>query len=414
MIYKLTYKEKTLKGKIRLSGSKSESNRILIINHLSGNSISTENLSDSEDTKTLQKLLFDFTFEKQFDVGHAGTCMRFLTSLFSITPGERILKGSDRMHERPIRELVDALRQLGAEIEYLEKDGFPPLKISGKKLEGNAVSIKGDVSSQYITSLMMIAPYLENGLQINISGELVSKPYVQMTASVMQYFGANVNVNDSEIKISKGEYLHKTYKVESDWSSASYWCEAASFCENVDLEIEGVKFDKSLQADSVIKSIFSELGIVTSQVENGIRLTSSGQSKTGIESYDFSDCPDIAQTLACTSIAFQNEFKLTGLKTLRIKETDRVEALFLELNKIGFHSVSTRDSLTLNSSELCEDDLLPVSTYHDHRMAMSFAMLVFYFGEIQIENPKVVSKSYPDFWNHLASVGVIIEEVGKQ
>lgn len=407
MIYKLTYPTKSLKGKIKLSGSKSESNRAMVINHLLGDFSLIQNLSDSDDTKTLKELLSRIDDTEEFDVGHAGTCMRFLTSIFSITEGERILKGSERMHQRPIHPLVDALRQIGAQIEYLGKEGFPPLKIKGTKLLSNSVSIKGNVSSQYISSLLMIAPCI-NGIELKIEGELVSKPYIDMTIKMMRACGAQIDFKGNLIKVS-GDYEKPYLLVESDWSSASYWYEAASFCDEVDLEIVGLKKEGSLQGDSAVQSLYENLGIVTESSNSGIRLSKINFDNTDLTEFDFTNCPDIAQTLSCTAIAFDYEFVLQGLMTLRIKETDRVEALKNELKKIGQKALESQNSLIIKADE---SNLKPsiISTYKDHRMAMAFAMLVFYFGEISIENPEVVSKSYSNFWKDLQMIGVEINQ----
>ena len=414
MIYKLSYPSKTLKGKITLSGSKSESNRVLVINYLSGNNLPVENLSDSEDTRTLQDLLSKIDSDKEFNVGHAGTCMRFLTSVFAITPGERILKGSDRMHERPIRVLVNALRELGADIEYLNEEGYPPIKVKGQSLSGEKVKLNGEISSQYISSLMMIAPYLKNGLEVEINGELVSRPYLEMTSCIIKEFGVVNQLSGSILKIESGDYLHRAYQIESDWSSASYWYEAAGFCDEVDLELDGLNYEGSLQADSVVKAVYSKLGVDTIKTENGVKLSKKKYHNSQLSEFDFTNCPDVAQTLACTSISFNSSFKLTGLKTLRIKETDRIDALENELNKIGNKTKSTIDSLVVTPSSQILDQIFEIDTYNDHRMAMSFAMLVFSHEKLCIKSPDVVVKSYSNFWLDLRSVGVKIEEIGSQ
>lgn len=407
MIYKLSYQNTSLSGKLRLSGSKSESNRALIINYLSGSGLGIQNLSTSDDTQTLVRILTEMNQKQELDVGHAGTAMRFLTALLSITPGERILKGSKRMHERPVKVLVEALRNLGADITYLGQEGYPPLKINGKSLKGGKINVRGDISSQYLSALMMIAPYLKGGLKINVKEDLVSRPYVDMTSAIMSHFGARLVVSNHEIVVEEWKYHTHPFTVESDWSSASYWYEAAAFCATVDLEIDGLKPSKSLQADAVLTNIYEQLGVQTSSTSSGIRLTKK-TAKMHFQEYNFSACPDIAQTLACTAVMLENEVLLTGLKTLKIKETDRIEALKIELEKLGVLSETGKDFICIKKSKnLCTGT---ISTYSDHRMAMAFAMLVFYMQEIAIEMPEVVSKSYPEFWQHLHNVGVDIEK----
>lgn len=410
MIYRLTYNEKRFNERIVLSGSKSESNRVLIIRFLSKGEFEISNLSDSDDTKVLEKCLSEIHLSNEFDVTHAGTAMRFLTTLFSITKGERILKGSQRMHERPIKLLVDALRELGAEITYLGKDGFPPLKIIGKEIEGGEISIRGDVSSQYLSALCMIAPYLKNGLTLNITSEFTSKPYLIMTLNMMRHFGANVNEVDNKIIIQKRNYSPKNYVVESDWSSASYWFEALAFCKNSSLELVGLKNENSLQPDSIVRELYEIFGVKTDSILNGIKLTSSELNTEDNYRIDFTNFPDIAQTLACSFVGFQKKTKLTGLHTLRIKETDRIDALKIELEKLGVKVKTTNETLELFDFNLTNETSC-TNTYNDHRMAMAFAPLVFVLKEIKIKNPEVVSKSYPQFWEHLKQLGVKIERI---
>ncbi len=384
------------------------------MNYLSGNTNQVKNISDSQDTKILQDLLSKAHKEAIFDVGHAGTCMRFLTALFSIIPGERILKGSDRMHQRPIGVLINALRELGAQIEYLEKEGYPPLKINGTHLKGGIVSLSGNISSQYLSALMLIAPYLENGLKIKIENELVSKPYVDMTIKIMQDFGVEVTFLDKTIQIKSGAYNQKEYQVESDWSSASYWYEAVTFCNDAEVEIQGLKYDDSLQADSIIRELFLDFNVETKKTLNGI-IVKKGTRKLTLEpTYNFLKCPDIAQTIACTSILNDSEIILTGLKTLRIKETDRILALVTELRKLGILIKEEDENIIVFKSKCISKNNVVIQTYNDHRMAMAFASMVFFLGEISIENPEVTIKSYPSFWKDLASVGVKIQKIEKQ
>jgi 3-phosphoshikimate 1-carboxyvinyltransferase len=409
MSYLLTYNSEPFHQRITLSGSKSESNRALIIRHLCGENFHIENLSNADDTRVLQDILANIHNETSFDVGHAGTAMRFLTALFSVTEGERILKGSERMHQRPIKLLVDALRSIGANISYLEKDGYPPLKIQGKPLQGGEISIRGDVSSQYLSALVMIAPYLENGLTLNIISEFTSKPYLQMTLNMMRYFGAEVEEQEQTIRVKKGNYFAKNYVVESDWSSASYWYGALAFAKNSTLELIGLKHENSMQPDAIVKELYEAFGVKTTPIKGGVQLSKYAVELPQKVTIDFSNFPDIAQTLACSFVGFQTRGVFTGLHTLRIKETDRIEALKNELQKVGATVSSTSDSLSITEFNKATHPA-EISTYDDHRMAMAFAIMVFVYGKIIIQNPEVVTKSYPNFWNDLKLLGVDILE----
>ncbi|MFP5470133.1 MAG: 3-phosphoshikimate 1-carboxyvinyltransferase [Bacteroidia bacterium] len=410
MIYRLTYNGQTYNERMVLSGSKSESNRVLIIRFLSQSNFQIENLSNSDDTKVLEEALKNIDSKNEFDVEHAGTAMRFLTALFCITKGERILKGSPRMHERPIKLLVDALKALGAEISYLEKEGFPPLKIKGKNLSGSEISIRGNISSQYLSALAMIAPYLKNGLTLIITSEFTSKPYLLMTLNMMRHFGINVEESGNKIIIKNGNYSAKNYSVESDWSSASYWFEAMSFCSGSSLELIGLKNENSLQPDSIVKELYTLFGVNAKPIKNGIKLTSQPLKTDDNWAIDFTNFPDIAQTLACTFVGFQKRALLNGLHTLRIKETDRIEAMKHELEKLGAIITTTDNSLEIIDFKPTDKNHC-INTYNDHRMAMSFASLVFILKEINIKNPQVVSKSYPQFWDNLKQLGVKIERI---
>lgn len=409
MSYLLTYNGKPFYQRIALSGSKSESNRALVIRHLCGENFHIDNLSNADDTSVLENCLATISNETIFDIGHAGTAMRFLTALFSVTEGERILKGSERMHQRPIKLLVDALRSIGANISYLEKDGYPPLKIQGKALQGGEISIRGDVSSQYLSALVMIAPYLEKGLTLNITSEFTSKPYLQMTLNMMRYFGAEVEEQEQTIRVKKGNYLAKDYVVESDWSSASYWYEALAFAKNSTLELIGLKHENSMQPDAIVKELYTLFGVHTAAIKSGVQLSKCAVELPQKATIDFSDFPDIAQTLACSFIGFQTQGMFTGLHTLRIKETDRIEALKNELHKLGATIVIAENSMELVSFAP-SSSVANITTYNDHRMAMAFAAMVFSLGKIIIHHPDVVSKSYPNFWNDLKLLGVDVVE----
>ena len=423
MIYKISKPTKNLKGSVALTASKSESNRILIIQALCKDKFEIKNLADAQDTQTLRTILQLTThpeysgsrLKTSYDVGPAGTTMRFLTAYLSTLQRTITLTGSGRMHERPIRILVDALRQLGAKITYLEKEGFPPLSIEGNLLKGGEIEIEGNISSQYISALLLITPALFNGLIIKFKGAIVSRPYIDMTLKVMENFGIYGQWQENTISVSSQNYslpeANYTYTVEADWSAASYWYAMAALSDEVDLHITGLR-KNSLQGDAVIADLFSFFGVHTEYTADGVRL-SKRKFLTQHFGFDFSDCPDIAQTIAVVVSALKIPSMLTGLQTLKIKETNRIEALCNELGKI---SISAKEAMpdVLEIQEF-QDTLIspptPLLTYNDHRMAMALTPLVMKLGELKIENPEVVKKSYPNFWEDLKSVGFLIEEL---
>jgi 3-phosphoshikimate 1-carboxyvinyltransferase len=440
--YRVSHPTKILKGSITLTASKSESNRALIIQALCEESFEIKNLAAAEDTTTLQRILVsqklninsqksvssekktqDSRLETQdqietYDVGAAGTTMRFLTAYLSTQSGTCILTGSERMKNRPIGILVNALRELGADIEYLEKEGYPPLKIKGKELTGRTVEIDGSVSSQYISALMLISPQLKNGLEIKFKGEVTSIPYINMSAKMLEEFGiqANWSAEKNSIVIDKGRYRKKSsdyvYEVEGDWSSASYWYAFAALAKDVNFTIKGLKRN-SLQGDAAIARIFeSSLGVGTDFIIEGIHLSKKPSISNKFE-FNFSDCPDLAQTVATVVAALQIPSQFTGLHTLRIKETDRTAALKNELKKLDTEvEIISDEEIHINPQTITTSPS-PISTYEDHRMAMAFAVFAMSnsIDAIEIEHPDVVKKSYPDFWNDLKSVGFIIEEI---
>ena len=392
-----------LKGEIHLTASKSESNRALIIQALCDDAFEIENLSISNDTVVLQQLLS--SDENQLSVNLAGTAMRFLTAYLSIQNQEVVLTGAQRMKARPIKVLVDALKQLGAEISYQEKEGYPPLKISGKKLSGDKVIIDGGISSQYISALLMIAPTLENGLIIEFAGDIISKPYINMSIEMMRYFGTTVQWEGSNLEVKPGNYKAKSFKVEADWSAASYWYSMVALAKDADITLFGLK-QKGLQGDSVVQEIYKSLGVVTEFIEGGVRLTKNSEFRIQSSelNIDFVNFPDIAQTVAVTCAALNIRAKLTGLKTLRIKETDRIAALQTELTKLGFSVEVDSDDIIINPIGLAISEFSQsLATYDDHRMAMAFAPLALHHS-ITIEDEDVVSKSYPDFWKDFDKV----------
>lgn len=414
MVYRVTKKDKTLRGTICLPASKSESNRALIIRALSRKKFDIKNLSGAGDTRILDDILnssHKLTGLTTFNAGAAGTAMRFLTAFFSVQQGkEVILTGTERMKERPVKILAEALRELGADIEYIEKPGFPPLKIKGKNLDGGKITVDGSISSQYISALLMIAPVLKNGLEVKFKGEIISNPYIEMTLKMMKHFGIEYKAGKTAVTIEPHSYQPKDFTVEADWSAASYWYEMAAFSEETDLKLPGLK-KESLQGDSAVAVMFEPLGIVTDYEENGIQLLKKRNTVVKNEKLeiDFADCPDLAQTLAVTCAGMGIAAHLKGLKTLRIKETDRVNALHRELKKTEVTTEIRGDDLIIPPSP-SRYSPLPISTYDDHRMAMAFAPLAMKYGEVSIENPEVVKKSYPGFWKDIESAGFEISE----
>lgn len=388
-----------------LPASKSISNRALIIKALCQEKIKIKNLSDSNDTIALTNALNNLSNDL-FDIGAAGTAMRFLTALFAIIPGVRILTGSERMKNRPINELVNILRELGAQINYLEKKGYPPLKIVGQNLTSKPVKIPGNISSQYISALLMVAPYLDKDFTLEIENKILSKDYILMTIQLMKEFGINVEWKNNLIHVEKGEYHPKEWIVEADWSSASYWFEIISLSENSMIELTGLK-KNSLQGDSILPELYKKLGVDSAFTNYGIRIKNITTTCTYFE-YDFTDCPDLAQTLTVTLVAKKIPFKLIGLDNLSIKETDRIKALVTEFEKLGIHLQSTSNSLNWEAKETINiPENHVVETYEDHRMALAFAPLSVITRELVIIDPEVVAKSYPKYWKNLEEVGFI-------
>lgn len=402
---------------IQLPSSKSISNRVLIINALSENSELPLNVSDCDDTNVMIQWLA--SKPHTVDIGAAGTAMRFSTALLAVSEGEHIITGSPRMKQRPVAVLVDALRSIGADISYMENEGFPPLKIQGNPaLRGGEITLRGDVSSQFISALLMIGPYLQNGLKLNLTGDIISRAYIDMTIDLMTEFGADVEwADDSSIIVKPGRYDKQRYVVEADWSASSYWYEIIALSDECTSVFLPNLSPYSLQGDSAVADIFELLGVNTDflidEEDNScVRLSKTGNVVKTFE-YDFSNQPDLAQTLAVTCCMMDIPFHLTGLSTLRIKETDRLNALKAELAKLGF------DIQVLNDSELLWDGkrrklsdeqlhAIAIDTYDDHRMAMAFAPAALKSGAIIINHPEVVSKSYPNFWNDMQSAGFSI------
>jgi 3-phosphoshikimate 1-carboxyvinyltransferase len=404
-----------IEATIRLTGSKSESNRALIIAALSKGIISVENLSDAADTVILNGILERLAAtpgtSTTVDVGHAGTAMRFLTAYLSTINGDFELTGSKRMKERPIKLLVEALWTLGASISYLDENGYPPLQIKGgfKQLT-NAVQIKGDVSSQYLSALLIIASSLEKGLSLQIIGELTSEPYVRMTLKMLEEAGITHTWGQHVIKIEQQTFKPATLIVEPDWSAASYWYSIAALVPGTSIKLPNLR-EQSLQGDSRIQQLMAPLGVITSRTDHGIQIKSSA---TVVESnsdiIDLKDCPDLAQTIIVCAAAKGLDLRFTGLETLKIKETNRIKALQNELAKIGVELKEDNLVYTLNTAKLHFPEHVVIRTYDDHRMAMAFAPLSILITNLEIEDMDVVEKSYPDFWKDLELAGFTIKE----
>ena len=385
---------KEINLQINLPSSKSISNRALILNALAYSPYDIQNLSDCDDTRVTVKALD--SNDTTFDIGAAGTAMRFLTAFLSKTVGEWVITGSERMKNRPIKLLVDALTTLGARIEYVEKEGFPPLRIFGSAMMGGEISLNGGVSSQYISALMMIAPYMQNGLVIKLEGNVISVPYIQMTMTMMKEFGVEVAFDKNVITILPQTYTPIQYKVESDWSAASYWYEVLSIAGNGTIFLSGLN-QKSSQGDSKVADLFEQFGVKTEYQSEGVLLTSTGNNNAKFE-YDFVNQPDLAQTFAVTCCLKNIPFQFSGVQSLKIKETNRVAALINELAKLGYVLFEPAEGQLAWDGARCEPAKeISIATYEDHRMAMAFAPAAL-VTPLVIEELQVVSKSYPTFW----------------
>ncbi|MDD3956331.1 MAG: 3-phosphoshikimate 1-carboxyvinyltransferase [Proteiniphilum sp.] len=392
---------------VQLPASKSMSNRALILNALSLSPYHIRNLSDCEDT---QVIIDAFNSDSnEFDVKGAGTAMRFLTAFLAGMQGEWIIKGSRRMHERPIHPLVETLTALGAKIDYLEKEGFPPLRINGRKLKGGEVYLSGNISSQFVSALLMVAPLMEKGLIMHIEKKIVSKPYIDLTMAMMAQCGVIVKWAGNDILVKPQEYQAIELTVETDWSAASYWYEMVALMPGAEVMLLGLQ-KKSLQGDANVANLFSDLGVTTEFVEEGaiIRHTKRKAKKFF---HDFVNEPDLAQTFAATCCFKGIPFLFSGIQSLKIKETDRVQALINELKKLGFVLKETEIGMLEWEGDRCTPEKEPaIDTYDDHRMAMSFAPGAMVFHTLNINNPEVVTKSYPNFWDDLKRAGFHIEE----
>ena len=403
---------KALKQTVQLPASKSISNRALVIHALSGGDVLPENLSDCDDTEVIVSALKDNPYE--INIKAAGTAMRFMTAYLATRDGEEhVITGTERMKHRPIHILVDALRGLGADIEYVGKEGFPPLRIKGGKLEGGQLEVPGNVSSQFISALLLIGPCLSNGLTLRLTGDLISRPYIDLTLWMMREFGADADWSAYDtITVAGKPYSQRPYYIENDWSAASYWYEMMALSKQVDDEIrlEGL-MDGSKQGDSSVRYIFSLLGVKTTfgtkkeGVPTTVTLRHSGRCVPRLE-YDFVNAPDMAQTFVVCCLMLDVPFYFRGLSTLKIKETDRIEALKKEALKLGFVLHDKNDSELYWDGERCEPmEDAAIDTYEDHRMALAFAPAAFRLKQLRINNPQVVTKSYPSYWEDIKAAG---------
>ncbi len=409
MIATISAPQKPIRTTINLPASKSLSNRALIIRALSGkdfepDSYRVENLSEAEDTKILLKAIQ--STDKTIDVGAAGTAMRFLTAYFAVGEAEKILTGTERMKKRPIAPLVDALKILGADIEYLENTDFPPIKIKGKRLTKNEVEVDGTISSQFLSALLMIAPVLENGLKIKIKGNLVSRSYAEMTVSLMKHFGVSTLWKENTIEIPHQEYIPQPYKAEPDWSAAAFWYSVVALSKDAEITLNGLQ-KNSQQGDSVLPELMKQFGVETEFLNSGIKLRQSSivnrQSSIKI---DFTNFPDLAQSLTVIAAALDLQIQFSGIENLKLKETDRIAALQTELKKFGKEFVKQGDYYTLKGQFKKSEQT--IETYNDHRMVMAFAPLALVCEKINIQNPETVKKSYPGFWEDLGKCDLMV------
>lgn len=399
-----------IRASIQLPASKSESNRVLVIEalarwqHLQKKlpNYSIQNLSEARDTKILQNLLK--SSDVRLNVQDAGTTMRFLTAFCAVTNRKAILEGTERMHQRPIGILVEALQELGAEINYLGEKGFPPLQIQAFQQKKNSISIRSDVSSQFVSALLMIAPVMKNGLQITLQNKVSSLPYIQMTLSLMKNFGVESKWIENTITILPQLYQMKDFEVEADWSAASYWYSVAAMAKKADIFLPYLK-KNSLQGDSKIAQLMEFFGIKTFYEKDGVRICKVGEPEANFFEYDFSNQPDLAQTLVALCVGKNITLIAKGVESLKIKETDRLQALQNEVRKFGFdfYEIAENTWQLVKITDRMPTSPVWVDTYQDHRMAMAFAPLT-YLYPLQIENPQVVEKSYPNFWQEWENI----------
>ena len=400
-----------IEGEIDLPASKSISNRVLLLNALCATPGRLSNLAQCDDTDAVLSALAQ-PDASEVNIGAAGTAMRFLTAYFATREGrEVVIDGTERMRQRPIGVLVDALRQLGADIEYVEAEGYPPLKITGTRLHGGALTVSGSVSSQYITAILLIAPVI-GGITLTIEGEIMSRPYIDMTLALMARYGVKAEWRENVIHVPAGEYTALDFTVEADWSAASYWWAMQAIVPQSRISLKGLE-PQSLQGDSRIAELMSQMGVTGNWCGRYLDLRSNDGVGCCCSTFaDLSGTPDIAQTLVVMLCLMGRPFRITGLRTLRIKETDRLEALRTELRKLGYVvKVEGDDAISWHFETTAAEASPHICTYHDHRMAMAFAPAAIRFPGLIIDDAQVVSKSYPLFWEHLRQAGFKIEEV---
>jgi len=412
MNIQLTKTDSNIVGEVTLPASKSISNRVLIINALSYSGFPVKNLSDCDDSLVMNRVLESNS--NHFDIGHAGTAMRFLTAYLSKIVGEWHLTGSERMQQRPISILVDALRKMGALIEYTGTEGFPPLRITGTALRGGVIELDGSISSQYISALLMIAPTVQEGLTLRLNNRITSRSYIEMTLELMAKFGIKYQWIGNEIRVETQNYKPISYSVEADWSGASYWYALAALSGHCDLYLKGLRL-KSLQGDAIQAVWYDRyFGIRSRQDGDSVRLTKEKQVPQKLLNLNFLENPDIAQTFVVLAIGKKLPFHFSGLKTLKIKETDRIAALKKECAKLGVKLTEPTDG-ELAWDGIVDENLFQhnpvIATYDDHRMAMAFAPAALFNGYVRIEDAMVVTKSYPSFYEDLKVVGFKAEAV---
>lgn len=393
----------TINGEVKLPASKSISNRVLILNALSDSDMPVENLSDCDDTNHMLEVLN--SDDCHFNIGHAGTAMRFLTAFLSRIVGRWEITGSERMQQRPVGVLVDALNRLGAHIEYAGQNGYPPLRIYGSYLKGGAIEIPASVSSQYISAILMIAPYMADGLQLTLTGKIVSRTYIDMTIALQREFGAEISVKGHCIHVKPGNYRPVHYRVESDWSGASYFYELLAMTESGQIILPGL-LPESLQGDSHQTEVWKQLGVHTRFTSQGVVIERKNSDPTSLK-YDFTEMPDLVQSFAVACCIRNIPFEFSGVETLRIKETDRISALITELKKLGYILTTGDGSQLIWNGERRQAQTHPrIMTYNDHRMAMAFAPAALKHPGLTIVDQEVVSKSFPTYWEQLSALGL--------
>jgi 3-phosphoshikimate 1-carboxyvinyltransferase len=401
---KISTKSKTISGSINLEASKSISNRLLIIRELSDNKFNIENLSNAKDTRILTKILNDFKSQKYIDCEDAGTALRFSLAFLTTKDGNWVVSGSKRMHKRPIKPLVDCLLELGAEIKYLENEGFPPIEIKSKKLKSKKLSLPGDISSQFISALLLVAPTIENGLTLEITSKVLSKPYIKMTLELMSEFGINYSWKNNLIKIEKQRYIGKKIMVENDWSASSFWYSFVALSKTGKIEIP--KLNKSsIQGDSILSEIFSNLGVKTSFKKNSIILSRNSKLVKELN-LDLSNHPDLGLPLIVTCSGLGIKAHLKGLKNLQIKESKRLEVIQKELKKFNINTQIDNSSISIKENQKIEQPASNIDCHNDHRIPMSIAPLSMKINSISFKDKNVVNKSYPDFWKDLEIAGI--------